>query len=739
MKTGNQYQLITIKQDYNQGRWKPSLYDSGNPPQGSTTKRITPDQFKLAKVKRNRKFVANNLPYVPHITWISQRALGLSNIINHGYNTLKLEKPRKTDFKPTNIKLQILYQNIRSLGNIKAKQLRAAISPFTPDIISFAEVRNPIHLKAWSKTHTIIQNTPKTHKGGVSIIISKSSNIIKMNKDLEDLIILSAEKHGTTYIVAVAYLKEGINKASRLAQIINLIHIEAFNYVSPSIFLCGDFNMPKEQTFLRAFNKEEFYIGFNKLKIIEDYELPTEFEPRYTRKGKNRNNETIYSRLDYLITNTNPTVKLTYHPNISDHCMFAIQAPLQNARIRKIQLYNRKKLTEDLLNIPNITLKNLIDHVTLYKHKYSVQRRVEKVQMDLSNFNLPEDLNGRVLVWSHNFQKFAKDIAELRFSPMQGYAFKIIRQITKYDCFLKRDGSIITVLKLQCGRIITYEHEVNRLLLKVLTDREQYLLRVHGNFSLDPPPALPPLTNQQISSLISRLATKKALTDFPIPDEFIHSAQSEAFLTSLNLLWNPTFLLNNNEIFDSRLIPLNKVHPNVPEPHQMRPIVVTNVLFKLLEMRLNDVLYEKFNLLPKISESQVGFIHGMSTQVNIKKLLDYVTKPYYSDKNKPGAPYIRLSQAIPGYPLIHPSMRTYIVFIDYEQAFNSINMRKLFNRMKNLKHQGQPMFDIRELKFLFWAYQQLKIHIGKEQFKTKYGVPQGGINSPILFDWAIYF
>lgn len=44
-----------------------------------------------------------------------------------------------------------------------------------------------------------------------------------------------------------------------------------------------------------------------------------------------------------------------------------------------------------------------------------------------------------------------------------------------------------------------------------------------------------------------------------------------------------------------------------------------------------------------------------------------------------------------------------------------------------------------ESEFLLWLYSNQTIYMEDSQLKTMYGVPQGGINSPILFNFAMYF
>lgn len=66
----------------------------------------------------------------------------------------------------------------------------------------------------------------------------------------------------------------------------------------------------------------------------------------------------------------------------------------------------------------------------------------------------------------------------------------------------------------------------------------------------------------------------------------------------------------------ARLIPLNKVYPNIPKREEFRPIVVLSIMYKWLELRflkkLNDYMVYKMD------RNQVGFVRGMGTHVNIQ-------------------------------------------------------------------------------------------------------------------------
>lgn len=75
-----------------------------------------------------------------------------------------------------------------------------------------------------------------------------------------------------------------------------------------------------------------------------------------------------------------------------------------------------------------------------------------------------------------------------------------------------------------------------------------------------------------------------------------------------------------------------------------------------------------------------------------------------------------------------------VLYIDYEQAYNSINTNLLYSKLLD-----QKVLPKAELDFLFYCFTNFKLTLGKYSFEPGHGVPQGGITSPILFNWAMYF
>jgi len=121
---------------------------------------------------------------------------------------------------------------------------------------------------------------------------------------------------------------------------------------------------------------------------------------------------------------------------------------------------------------------------------------------------------------------------------------------------------------------------------------------------------------------------------------------------------------------------------------------------------------------------------GLSTQVNIMRIFESVVSTYISWPDK--IPRFKrkcsyIGEAYAGYS-------SALLFIDYQNAFNSINRKKLFDEFKR-----RNILEENEANFLLWLYSNQIIQCEDSTIQTLFGVPQGGINSPILFNFCMYF
>ena len=271
---------------------------------------------------------------------------------------------------------------------------------------------------------------------------------------------------------------------------------------------------------------------------------------------------------------------------------------------RTITVCNRINLLNELKLLPkSCNISEILEFIRSYKQEFVKNIKLSKFEQGIDEFKIPSDSNSLIRDWLENFINFASQVACLRFTSFQGKAFQIIRTITKYDQFLKRDGSIITVIKDSNGTIVTNPSNVQENLIQYLRSRDENLTKDHPPEPLISFPFLPPISDQELIDLVENISSHKALSPFPVPDELLKCIKSRDSFEQLLECWDPSFLNSFPEIFESKL-PLNKIHPLVPTVKQMRPIVVTNVIFKLVESRFLSKLQRCFWSLPGFAKSQ---------------------------------------------------------------------------------------------------------------------------------------
>ena len=152
-----------------------------------------------------------------------------------------------------------------------------------------------------------------------------------------------------------------------------------------------------------------------------------------------------------------------------------------------------------------------------------------------------------------------------------------------------------------------------------------------------------------------------------------------------------------------RLVPLNKVHPEIPHPHQMRPRIALSPMLKLLESRFKDKLDDYMN--NQMVVSQTGFVKGCGTHVNICRLV----RKCKESQNK--------------------NERAVVLFIDFKSAYNNVPLKKLFNIL-----QQKEILDEDEIEFIRALYSNTTLKVGDNNVYINKGVMQGSTISPALFN-----
>ena len=194
--------------------------------------------------------------------------------------------------------------------------------------------------------------------------------------------------------------------------------------------------------------------------------------------------------------------------------------------------------------------------------------------------------------------------------------------------------------------------------------------------------------------------TLDGLSDVMFKEDFYkRAAKIFQDLWSINLDEIPGFVCT----LTSRLIPLNKNFPNIPNRYEMRPILVCSPLQKLLEARFLPKL--KAYLVNRLTPCQTGFIPNMGIQVNLVRTIFKITEAKEIGRNRYG------------------------LFIDFANAYNTVPHTLLFKKLRDKKCLEED-----EINYLEALYSRYRIRIGKRIIKFNKGVAQGSIISPALFN-----
>ena len=216
---------------------------------------------------------------------------------------------------------------------------------------------------------------------------------------------------------------------------------------------------------------------------------------------------------------------------------------------------------------------------------------------------------------------------------------------------------------------------------------------------------------EEIYRAAATVSTGKGLALDCLPDVFLKCSPPKLMGKLVELV---------NSIFKEGVIPtpfrfarlhlINKLAGSIPSLDDLRPIMISSPIVKLIEaIALADL---KQVLEPLIDSAQVGFLPTLNTQTQILRLIGKVID-------------IRNS------PLFGPG-RWFILFIDFKAAFDKVNHSILFRKLTGSGVQDRT---ISILKILYNSY-----HFtlpGDEPQKVNTGVAQGSLVSPLLYDWYV--
>ena len=122
-----------------------------------------------------------------------------------------------------------------------------------------------------------------------------------------------------------------------------------------------------------------------------------------------------------------------------------------------------------------------------------------------------------------------------------------------------------------------------------------------------------------MSYILSKVFHGKAIAFDGISDILFTRKNKPLTAEKLANIWKSS---PKDYYFNTRLIPLNKIHPETPTPKDCRPIAVCSALVKLLESRVRKQL-EQY-MVERLHRGQTGFVPGMGITVNQMRLVQRV-------------------------------------------------------------------------------------------------------------------
>ena len=222
------------------------------------------------------------------------------------------------------------------------------------------------------------------------------------------------------------------------------------------------------------------------------------------------------------------------------------------------------------------------------------------------------------------------------------------------------------------------------------------------------PSRIDPVDSAEILEAIKSIKTNKGLALDCISDSILVDPSPEVLGKLVGLV---NIILSKGVVpapfCQSRLHLLNKLGTGVPGLGDLRPIMISSPVVKLIEsIALREL---RVKLQPRISKAQVGFLPHLGTQTHLLRLLGRMKD----------------IQANPGFR----PLTWHVLFIDFKSAFDRVNHEMLFSK---LQRGGITERTLSILKVLYNSY-HFTLPSDKPR-KINSGVAQGSLVSPLLFD-----
>ena len=228
------------------------------------------------------------------------------------------------------------------------------------------------------------------------------------------------------------------------------------------------------------------------------------------------------SKIDHIIVSKNlDTEELNLHKSISDHKILSVVINnIEEVQRNRVKLINRNlsmKITQDSLKSATSLQKFFENHQNECRtHKRQLRKKIKKnieYKKELRDIFEDADYSFDIIrkELSLKWKNLWREIEKLRFELNPKEAFQKLQVITKYHAFEKRDGSIISKVKVD-GATFQSPEQVNIYLkqsLQNLCGNDQASTLTKSTIF----PHLPKLTIIELRQIVTKLSKKKAIAE----------------------------------------------------------------------------------------------------------------------------------------------------------------------------------------------------------------------------------
>lgn len=610
-----------------------------------------------------------------------------NNSQTHAGMTTSLIKPEDKGGSQESLKL--LSWNARSLTSVgKIRE----ILKYKADIAFIQEIWNPPEELLDLLGNNIEMKRRADNHGGTLLYYNEeklpiSRQSLKMNEDCH----LSKHiLHGNKILnLCSLYIPKASKKA--IIEIFNNLQRQIPETEYPFLLIMGDWNVNIQDK-------------SNQLTILL-HELCKQMGLHIGFKGPTRGNNTI----DFAIHGKGIVLReWQAFESLSDHkivtCEAVVECPKPSTKrflvpnrktAERMTLYaiNNAKTSQEYLELLTKGRKKVGSKIMKTIKIKSWQKNLQDRLLRIEN----EDEDIRRIIQEY-WMNQAEQNEDERYSQQSKKAFEFLRRVYKYNQYEKRDGSIVNKIMLEDNRVVTNPEEVAQSIIESL--KEIQTKRDEPEYTNEVPfPKLSPLDSEELEAILRKLGTNKAISYDGVSDVLFSTQYLPKVKSLLTNLWSCSEFSDTH--FETRLVPLNKVHPKIPSSKQFRPIIIQSPNLKLLEARFQSKLMKYMK--EGLHIGQTGFVPGMGISVNQIRAVQRIGE--------------RTCQR----------RKVFGLFIDFSNAYNTVLHTKLFERLKGILQND-------EIQFQRAIYSRLKIRLESKQFKPNIGVAQGSVISPPLFN-----